>query len=89
MTCGDIIAQFTVDKRKLSELDLKRTLRFTILGSCVVVSTNQSHFFFLNTLRNSKHCFCGRILRTVVCEVIFVFSIFQRTRGCCDKLQKW
>ena len=39
MTCGDIIAQFTVDKRKLSELDLKRTLRFTILGSCVVVST--------------------------------------------------
>ena len=58
MTCGDIIAQLTVDKRKLSELDLKRTLRFTILGSCVVVSTNQSQFFLI--LSNSKHCFCGQ-----------------------------
>ena len=44
MTLGDIIAQITVDGKKATELDLKRTLRFTILGSCVVVSWKMIHF---------------------------------------------
>lgn len=38
MTLGDIIAQTTIDKRKITQLDLKRTVRFTVLGAFVVVS---------------------------------------------------
>ena len=47
MTLGDIVAQITVDGKKATELDLKRTLRFTILGSCVVVSWKMIHFLSL------------------------------------------
>ena len=36
MTLGDIFAQKAIDKKE--EIDVKRMLRFTILGSCIVVS---------------------------------------------------
>ena len=38
MTLGDIVAQLCVDKKGLEHYDVYRTIRFTILGSCVVVS---------------------------------------------------
>lgn len=42
MTFGDVVAQLIVEKKQ--EVDLKRMLRFTVLGSCIVVSMRKFAF---------------------------------------------
>jgi len=74
MTCGDIIAQFTVDKRKLSELDLKRTLRFTILGSCVVGPLIRAWFLTLEKLLGSAVTLRITFAKVVLDQLLFAPS---------------